>query len=97
MPPKAKFTREEVVRTALEMVRENGMDTLSARNLSARLGSSASPIFTIFQNMEDVQQEVISAAHEIYRNYLREDISALPGRRGNSSSCCSCGTAPPRR
>lgn len=75
MPPKAKFTREEVVRTALEMVRENGMDTLSARNLSARLGSSASPIFTIFQSMEDVQQEVISAAHEIYRNYLREDMS----------------------
>ena len=75
MPPKAKFTREEVVQTALEMVREKGMDALTARNLSARLGSSASPIFTVFRNMEDVQREVIAAAQEIYRGYLREDMS----------------------
>lgn len=34
MPPKAKFTKEEVISTALEMVKENGIEVLTARALS---------------------------------------------------------------
>ena len=62
MPPKPKFTREEVVSAALELVSEHGMDALTSRSLGARLGSSARPIFTVFRSMEEVQQEVRRAA-----------------------------------
>ena len=61
MPPKAKFTREEIVQAALGIVREDGIQALTARALGAKLGSSARPIFTIFQSMEEVQQEVFRA------------------------------------
>ena len=48
MPPKPKFTKEEIVAAALELVSANGIEALTARELSAYLGSSARPIFTVF-------------------------------------------------
>ncbi|MGM9594559.1 MAG: TetR/AcrR family transcriptional regulator [Candidatus Onthomonas sp.] len=62
MPPKPKFTKEEIVAAALKLVSEQGMEALTARNLGARLGSSARPIFTVFRSMEEVQQALRTAA-----------------------------------
>ncbi len=62
MPPKPKFTREEIVAAALDIVRERGLKGLTARDLGARLGASARPIFTVFENMEDLTREVYAAA-----------------------------------
>lgn len=53
MPPKPKFTREEVVDTAIELIKDKGIEALTARELGAKLGSSARPIFTVFRNMEN--------------------------------------------
>ena len=55
MPPKAKYTREEIVKTAFQMTRENGIESVMARELGKRLGTSSSPIFTAFKNMEELQ------------------------------------------
>ncbi len=76
MPPKCKFTREEIVAAALDLTRESGISGLTARSLAARLGSSAKPIFGLFQNMEEVQGEVLAAANSLYQAYLREDMAA---------------------
>ena len=54
MPPKPKFTKEEIVAAALELVSEKGIEALTARELGVRLGSSARPIFTAFNSMEEV-------------------------------------------
>ena len=62
MPPKAKFTKKEVIAAALEMVKENGIENLTARALGERLGSSARPVFTLFDGMEEIKAEVINAA-----------------------------------
>ena len=55
MPPKKKFTREEIIQIAYEMAREKGIDAVVARELGKRMGTSSSPIFTAFKNMEEVQ------------------------------------------
>ena len=62
MPPKPKFTREQVVDAALELVSKKGIEALTARELGAQLGSSACPIFTAFKNMEELQKEIQTAA-----------------------------------
>ena len=69
MPPKPKFTREEIIETALQLVSEQGMSALTARDLGERLGSSARPIFTLFKNMEEVQQEVRKAAINRFNDF----------------------------
>lgn len=82
MPPKAKFTREEIIQASLNIIRENGMEALSARALGAKLGSSARPVFTVFQSMEEVQEEVIKKAKSLYAEYVRKGLEQEPAFKG---------------
>lgn len=75
MPPKAKFTKEEIIEAALNIIREEGIDALTARALGAKLDSSARPIFTVFQSMDEVQQEVLRAARALYDSYIAQALS----------------------
>ncbi len=111
MAPKVKFTKEEVIAAALQLVQERGMDALTARALAARLGSSPKPIFGLFQNMEEVQTQVLEAAKALYQSYLQSSIAqgeyppikpavwptfSSPGRSRSCFAFCSCATVPRR-
>ena len=61
MPPKPKFTKEEIVQTALEVVSQKGAAALTAQELANALESSARPIFTVFRTMQEVQDAVREA------------------------------------
>lgn len=74
MPPKPKFSKEEIINVALKIVSERGLDALTARELGKTLNSSARPIFTIFNNMEELIDEVKTAAMNKYISY-KENIS----------------------
>ncbi len=74
MPPKFKFTKERIIQAAVNVVRKNGISALTARALAAELGSSAKPIFGLFQNMEEVQAEVVNSANALYQSYLQKGI-----------------------
>ena len=78
MPPKPKFTKEEIVAAALELVSEKGIEALTARELGARLGSSARPIFTVFNSMEEVQVEVRAAALKRFESYAKKAMHYTP-------------------
>lgn len=75
MPPKAKFTKEEIIEAALNIVQADGLEALTSRALGTRLGSSARPIFTVFQNMDEVQQAVIDAAKALYKEYVDQGLT----------------------
>ena len=78
MPPKPKFTKEEIVTAALELVSEKGIEALTARELGVRLGSSARPIFTVFNSMEEVQAEVRTAALKRFEGYAEKAMHYSP-------------------
>lgn len=78
MPPKPKFTKEQIVETALALVAEKGTQGLTARELGAALGSSARPIFTVFRNMEEVQTEVRAAAMRRFEDYAADKLPDMP-------------------
>lgn len=82
MPPKAKFSREEIIEAALEIVKEYGADTLTARALAEKLGSSARPIFTVFQSMEEVQEAVLASAKTLYKQYVERGLQENPAFKG---------------
>ena len=75
MPPKAKFSKEEIVTCALDIVREYGFSAMSARSLGEALGSSPRPIFTVFESMEELQGEVVNAAKAEYNKYVQRGLS----------------------
>lgn len=75
MPPKAKFTKEEMIESALDIVKTEGFQALTARALGTKLGTSSRPIFTLFQNMEELQQEVIKAATALYNQRIQDALT----------------------
>lgn len=77
MPPKPKFTREEMIEAAIEIVRRDGEDALTARNLGSYLGASARPIFTVFESMDEVREAVKERAHEIFMKYREKMCDEL--------------------
>ena len=86
MPPKAKFTREEVISAALEIVRANGEEALTARSLGEKLGSSARPVFTLFDSMEEIKTLVLSAAKKLYDGYVEEGLKSEIAFKGVGQS-----------
>ena len=63
MPPKVKFSREEIIADALDIVREGGLTALTAK-----------PVFGLFENMQEVQTEVMIAANAEYQSFLRTEM-----------------------
>lgn len=74
MPPKAKFTKEEIVGAALEIVREKGPEAVTTREIAAKLQISTRPIFTYFHTMEEVWAEIRLAAEARYEQYLEKGL-----------------------
>lgn len=75
MPPKVKTTAEDIINSAYEIVREGGMEKLTARNVAQRLGTSVQPIFRTFTNMEDLEFAVMEKIKSVYREYIMNSVS----------------------
>ena len=82
MPPKPKFTREELIQAALELAREGGLEAIVARNLGKKLDTAPSTIFTHFNSVEDIRQAVIEAARELYNGYVEKGLRMVPPMKG---------------
>lgn len=74
MPPKNKFSREEIIAAAVAITRREGFAAVTARAVGAELGSSSKVIFSLFQNMEELAGEVIAYAYRLYHQYLSTDF-----------------------
>lgn len=75
MPPKARFTKQEIADAALQIYREEGLGALTSRNLAQKLGSSACPIFTVFSNMEEVRSAMVDTAKATYKGYVDKGLA----------------------
>ena len=72
MPRKALFTKEHITEKAISLVRNEGIEALTARELGKILGSSSRPIFTVFRNMDEVEAEVHTAARKMFSDYVSD-------------------------
>ena len=78
MPPKAKFTKEQITKAALGVVSEKGVQALTAKELGTALGTSTTPIFTVFNSMQEVQDAVMLAAMERFEEYAHKAAHIKP-------------------
>jgi len=80
MPPKAKITKEMILQTVLKITQATGFDTVNARSIANHLQCSTRPIFTCYQNMEELKIDFLSFAYEYYEQFVTnyghsEDVS----------------------
>lgn len=76
MPPKVKITKEDIVKTALELVRAEGEEALNARSIAAALGCSTQPIFSNFETMDELREAVAESAYELYLGFIENEVKA---------------------
>lgn len=72
MPPKAEMTKEKVLDAAFAIVRECGLDALSARSIAQRLKCSTQPIYSVYGNMLDVKDDVYNMAVDFALSSMKE-------------------------
>ncbi len=76
MPRDFLFTKEEILKAALDLTREKGFVAVSTRALGEKLGTSSRPVFSHFTNMSEVQRAIIEAANDLYQTYRKEETAS---------------------
>ena len=78
MPRVSSYSKEDIVAAGLKLVRRNGESALTARNLAQELGCSTSPIFTAFDNIEEIKLAVRKAASAAFLEYEEGALDFVP-------------------
>lgn len=78
MPKQVQFTKEIIINAAIEILRSDGIEALTARSLSKKLGCSVAPIFNKYANMEELMADVRKASGKIVSDYLADAVNYEP-------------------
>ena len=79
MPTKIRISKDMILNAAFEIVRKEGMEKLSNRELANKLKCSIRPIYYQFQNVEEMQKELyLKIEQYFYRFLLDNTIEGIP-------------------
>ncbi len=70
MPPKIRFTKDDVIEAAFKTVEENGFNGMSTQKVADMLNSSVQPLYSQFENIDALKRVVAIHTQEIYRNFI---------------------------
>lgn len=73
MPPKVRITREEIIDTAVDIVRQSGTEAINARLIAAILNCSTQPVFSNFSTMDELRLAVIEKADLLCQEYIKRE------------------------
>ena len=76
MPPKVKTTKDDIINSAMSIVRQQGEQALNARNIATMLNCSTQPIFSNFSSMEELKNAVLLKADKLYQEYIDKEITS---------------------
>jgi len=74
MARKETVTKTILLEAAFEMLKEEGIESVTARKLATKANCSTQPIFRIYTGMEDLYADLYSMAV----NYFNEYVNAFP-------------------
>lgn len=74
MPPKIKISKEEIISTAISIVREKGMAAVNAREIAKRLHCSTQPVFSNYTAMAQLYEDVIQQAKCLYQQSIHQEM-----------------------
>lgn len=72
MPPKAKITKPMILNTVLEITRQTGFEAVNARSIADRMHCSTRPLFTCYENMDELKKDFLDFAFEFYNQYVAD-------------------------
>ncbi|MFP7288796.1 TetR/AcrR family transcriptional regulator [Shouchella clausii] len=78
MPPKKKFSTEQIIEAAWSIAKEEGIDSMTIRKVADRLGSSIAPIYVNFSDVEELKQAVVKKVSQIGQQMIHEQNTGSP-------------------
>ncbi|MBN1501010.1 MAG: TetR/AcrR family transcriptional regulator [Spirochaetes bacterium] len=73
MGPKITFTENEIIESALIVLREKGERALTARNIAQQMNGSTQPIYRIFKTMEELKAVLADRIENLAFEYMSKD------------------------
>lgn len=73
MPPKIKITRDDIIKTGIELIRKNGEEAINARAIASSLNCSTQPVFSNFSTMEELQSGIRKSVYGIYLDFIKRE------------------------
>jgi AcrR family transcriptional regulator len=73
MPPKQRFTPQDIIEAAFQVVRKQGWEGFSARTIANELKSSTRPIYDYFNSMENIEAEVVKKILAHFVDFLSKE------------------------
>jgi AcrR family transcriptional regulator len=70
-PKEITYTKDQIVQAAFDIVKEGGINALSARKVADRLGASTAPVYSCFTSMDELDQAVEDRVHELMIEYTK--------------------------
>ena len=74
MPPKPLISRGDIIKAAVGLVRERGIENINARSLANALNCSTRPLFRIYRNMEELKGDVFEELNNYYTCYMDSEM-----------------------
>ncbi len=74
MPPKPLISRGDIIKAAVGLVRERGIENINARSLANALNCSTRPLFRIYRNMEELKGDVFEELNNYYICYMDSEM-----------------------
>ena len=79
MPTKIRISKDMILDAAFEIVRQDGMEKLSNRELANKLKCSIRPIYYQFENVEEMQKELYMKIEQYFYKFLLDNmIEGIP-------------------
>ncbi|MFA1822816.1 TetR/AcrR family transcriptional regulator [Virgibacillus oceani] len=78
MPPKNKFSKEQIVDAAFHIADTEGIDSMTIRKVADQLGSSIAPIYVNFKDVEELKRAVVKKVVAVSQRMLNEQNTGSP-------------------
>ncbi len=70
MPAKARISRQQIIDCAADIIREQSLSAVNARNVARQLHCSTQPVLYYFATMEELKQAVYDHINQFHTAYL---------------------------
>ena len=74
MPTKIRISKDMILDAAFEIVRQDGMEKLSNRELANKLKCSIRPIYYQFVNVEEMQKELYLKIEQYFYKFILDNM-----------------------
>ena len=77
MPPKSRITKDMILQAAIEVVRQNGFESVNARTVSQQLHCSTQPVMYHFSTIDSLKRAAYAQVDHMHSEYM---MRILPDR-----------------